>query len=131
MATMLSGFERNSLLRQCWKQGHWADGLDTIVRPVRSSLHRMRRKMLHSGSQAAKPAERVLTAPEFTGSIHPAFRERFPNAMAVPFPKRLAEDVARMEQGSYPLAGGAYRTVDSSALDQLADLEDWHAYHRM
>src|ERR1700733_3268260 len=131
MAAMLSGFERNSLLRQCWQQGHWADGLGTIVRPMRSSLHRMRRKMLHHGSPSVGAAERVLTAPEFSESIHPVFCERFPNAIAVPFLKRLADDVNRMGQGSYPVGGGGFRSVDSSALDQLADLEDWHAYHRM
>ena len=128
---MLSGFERNSLLRQCWRQGHWADGLGTIVRPMRSSLHRMRRKMLHRGSPSVTVAEQVLTAPAFSESIRPAFCEKVPDATAVPFPKRLADDVNQMAQGSYPLAGGAFRSVDFSALDQLADLEDWHAYHRM
>ena len=131
MAAMLSDFERNSLLRQCWQQGRWADGLGTIVRPMRSSLHRMRRKVLHRQAEASKTAEREFRAPEFSESIQPVFCQHFPNVAAVPFPKSLAEDVERITRGSYPLAGGAFQTVNADSLDQLADLEDWHAYHRL
>jgi hypothetical protein len=97
---------------------------------MRSSLHRMRRKILHRPSEISRP-EMKLTTPGFSSSIHPAFRGGFPDVVAVPFPKRLAEDVERMAQGLYPLAGGAFRPVDASALDQIADQEDRHAYHRL
>ena len=108
MAAMLSGFERNSLLRQCWQQGHWADGLGTIVSPMRSSLHRMRRKMLHRGSSSVKVADQVLTAPEFGESIHPAFCKKVPDAIAVPFPKRLVDDVKPDGAGIIPTGGRGF-----------------------
>ena len=128
---MLSCAERNSLLRQCWQQGRWADGFGTIVRPMRSSLYRIRRQMMHRRSNAVRPVEEVLNAPVFSDFIHPAFSERFPDPTIVPFAKSLAGDVEKMMQGSYPLAGGAFRDVRPAGLDQLEDQEDWHAYHRL
>lgn len=98
---------------------------------MRSSLHRMRRQILHRRSVTLTPAAGQVAAPNFTESIHPVFCERFPNVTVVPFPKTLAADVNHMEQGTFPLAGGAFRLLDSTALGQLADLEDWHAYHRL
>ncbi len=128
---MLSRFERKSLLRQCWQKSHWADGLRTVTLPMRSSLHRIRRTIRGRSSQRIQSSEQLPTLPVLNSAIHPAFCERLPDMSRVPFSPGLAEDVKRLVQGKYPLAGGAFQRVEPNALETLPDLEDRHAYHRL
>ena len=44
---MISQAEQVNFLRQCWRTGHWKDGVGSVLSPLRLSLYQLRKEALH------------------------------------------------------------------------------------
>lgn len=132
---MISQAERANFLKQCWRTGHWKDGVGTLLLPMRLSLYRFRKELARSnGSKAAAQSAKSTppaTAPMFSDRITSIFAEpRKIDAVAVSHNELFAEVDAQL-RGIFRLAGGRTRAVDAASIDRSEDAEDAHAYHRL
>jgi hypothetical protein len=133
---VLSKAERSNFLRQCWRTGHWSDGVGTLVLPLRMSLYGLRKKIRKPAKSAAKTTSRAnenQLCPQFSAKIHRIFCDA--TAQREPAPQvelsDLFADVDAQLSGVYRLAGGRSLKLDVANIDSLADQEDHHAYHRL
>ncbi len=64
---MISQAERSNFLRQCWRTGHWRDGVGTLLLPLRLSLYQFRKEILRPGNAEPqchrKTAKRRIAQP--------------------------------------------------------------------
>jgi hypothetical protein len=56
--SVLSKAERSNFLRQCWRTGHWNDGIGSLALPLRMSIYGLRKKVRGSAKRAANAAPR-------------------------------------------------------------------------
>src|SRR5579872_6230996 len=108
--SVLSKAERSNFLRQCWRTGHWNDGIGSLVLPLRMSLYGLRKQIRRSTKHATKTALRPnenKRCPEFSPNVFPFFSD--PTAHQEPAPQveltDLFADVDAQLSGVYRLAG--------------------------
>jgi hypothetical protein len=135
---MIAEAERSNFLRQCWRQGHWKDGVGTLLMPLRLSIYELRRDFTRARIPESNPgvATQGITerAPVFSSEVHPIFCEPSRN---VPGEIDLASSFAEADEqirGMYRFAGGRldrFDRLNRGAIELRKDAEDIHAYHRL
>lgn len=127
---MVSRAEQKNFLSQCWQTGHWRDGINTLLLPLRVPAYRFRKSLLRR-RDAATVAAMLESPPDFNVEVRPLFSKRVAAFASIVPPQSVFTDVDRQLCGIYRLAGGRYHHVNPDAVQDLEDAEDRHAWDRL
>jgi len=134
LETVISQMERSNFLRQCWRRGHWKDGVGTVLSPLRVALYRLRRDAFRGRdvSPRVRDTAKEIELPQFSAELNTIFCETAPgSAASIARPERLFAEVDRQLGGNFRLAGGRSRAMADWDAESAEDPEDAHAYHRL
>jgi hypothetical protein len=123
--------EQMNATRQIVCNGDWMQGVRIATGPLRSSLRRsiagLLRRPVRRPSKHSEPA----LEPDFSDYTYPLFVREITDLYLAAGLERLFRDVDRQIRGEFRLAGGGYKSVQFDATDQLSEMEDRHAMHRL
>jgi heparinase II/III-like protein len=119
--------ETRNLLRRCATEGHWSDGVATVLQPARSCLYRARKAFRPSRASTRLAEPRP---PAFSSAVPNVFLRARLETAGCAVPPRLSAEVDLQCEGLVRLAGERrYRMDGRNAVP--GDAEDAHAYHRL
>jgi hypothetical protein len=123
--------EQINATRQSVRNGDWFEGVRIATGPVRSSLRRSIAGMVRPPVRQALEYSDPAPVPNFSEFLYPLYVRDLTDLCLATGVERLFRDVDRQIRGEFRLAGGGYKSVQFDAADQLSEIEDRHAMHRL
>ena len=123
--------EQINATRQSLKSGRWVEAARIGAAPLLASLYRARKRLVRRRVRTSSLHGLPASAPVLSAQILPLFAPLIGDLRHCAGVDQLFSDVDRQINGEFRLAGGSYKSISCCDVDDLPEVEDRHAFHRL
>src|ERR1700722_15928439 len=123
--------EQINAARQSLKSGRWMEAARIGAAPFWASLYRARKRLVRRRVRTSLLRALPASTPVLSSKMFPLFAPLTGDLRQCAGVDQLFSDVDRQIAGEFRLAGGSYKHVSFCDVDDLPEVEDQHAFHRL